>query len=530
MYRLVCISGQSAARSVILKEGDNVIGRLDNSDIKISSNGVSKKHAAVVIKGETAYIADLGSRNGTFVNGVMVKRKDLNVGDKIAIHDHIFQLMKGDIKIAELSKLPGMDFRTTDDDGDEYHGTPRMYASGIKGDIDHFLDTTIMPFFEAVTKRYSVSSIITAVLIATIIVITFIVTIPIVQFDKIVLDQETSQRAVYLASILAQQNKDTVSLQNQESPSVKAVEEQPGVVYAWVTDATGRVLAASESGGDQLPGPVMERINAIKEGKVGDYKTMTKVGADVYPIGAGRYIVTAPIKVYMEEKGELTYMGFAAIEFSTLAVKHTLAGSWQRILVGMAIACFVGLLIALFFSKLFNLPFIRIYDEVDLALKGESKRVAFSFGSRQGMDLVELINILLRKSRRASARSMVGGVDSLQESHGGDFSAVFDSVGRSLKIPFLVLDSSNTIVSANAAFSNISTYRIGDWHGVPLVDAIREQSILGVILNLISRFDSMGQDLSEEVLVNDKIHRISVSGIKNDRGEFSHHCISIEVV
>ena len=145
------------------------------------------------------------------------------------------------------------------------------------------------------------------------------------------------------------------------------------------------------------------------------------------------------------------------------------------------------------------------------------------------MDLVELINILLRKSRRASARSM-GGVDSLQESHSGDFSTVFDSVGRALKIPFLVLDNSNSIVSANAAFSNISTYRIGDWHGVPLVDAIREQTILGVILNLISRFDSMGQDLSEEVLVNDKIHRISVSGIKNDRGEFSHHCISIEVV
>ena len=40
MYRLVCVSGQNAARSVILKEGDNVLGRLENSDVKISSNGV----------------------------------------------------------------------------------------------------------------------------------------------------------------------------------------------------------------------------------------------------------------------------------------------------------------------------------------------------------------------------------------------------------------------------------------------------------------------------------------------------------
>ncbi|MEI6079992.1 MAG: FHA domain-containing protein [bacterium] len=529
MYRLVCISGQNAPRSIILKEGDNLVGRLDSSDIRISSNGVSKKHAVIVVKGDTIYVSDLGSRNGTFVNGVMIKRKDLNLGDKIAVHDHVFQLIRGDIKVAELSNLPGMDFKSKDEGLDEYQGSPRMYAPGLKGDVDHFLDTTVMPFFEAITKRYSVSSIITVVLLSIIILVTLIVTIPVVQFDRLVLDQETAQRAVYLASILAQQNKDTVSLQGQESPSVKAVEEQPGVVYAWVSDPTGRVLAASEGGGDQLPGPVMERVRKIISGEVKDYKSMTKVGADVYPIGGGGYIVTAPIKAYSEEKGETTYTGFAAIEFSTQAVKHTLAGAWQRIVVGIAIACFIGLLIALFFSKLFNLPFVRIYDEVDLALKGESKRVSFMFGSKQGMDLIELVNILLRRARRASARSM-SGIDSLQESHGADFASIFDSVGRSLKIPFFVLDSSNSIVAANSAFSNISTYRVGDWHGVAVVDAIKEQKILGVILNLISRFDSMGQDLSEEVLVNDKIHRISVSGIKSDRGEFSHHCVSIEVV
>lgn len=529
MYRLVCISGQGSARSIILKEGDNFIGRLDSSDVKISSNGVSKKHAAIVVNGENVYVTDLGSRNGTFVNGVMVKRKDLNIGDKIAIHDHVFQLVKGDIKIAELSKMSGLDFKKNDDDVDDYQGNPRMYAPGLKGDLDHFLDTTIMPFFEIITKKYSVSSIITAVLLSTIVLITLIVTIPVVQFDRLVLDQETAQRAVYLASILAQQNKDTVSLQSQESPSVKAIEDQPGVVYAWVSDVTGRVLASSEGGGDQLPGPVMERVKEITEGRIKDYKNMTKVGADIYPIGAGRYIVTAPIKAYSEEKGETAYVGFAAIEFSTQAVEHVLAGAWQRIFVGMAIACFIGLLIAIFFSKLFNLPFIRMYDEVDLALKGESKRVSFTFGSRQGMDLIELMNILLRKSRRVSAKSL-SSMDSLQESHAGDYATLFDSVGRAIKIPFFVLDSSNSLVTANSAFSNISTYRVGDWHGVPIVDAIKEQKILGVILNLISRFDSMGQDLSEEVLVNDKIHRISVSGIKNDRGEFSYHCVSIEVV
>jgi hypothetical protein len=92
------------------------------------------------------------------------------------------------------------------------------------------------------------------------------------------------------------------------------------------------------------------------------------------------------------------------------------------------------------------------------------------------------------------------------------------------------LDNSNTIVSANQAFSTITTYRASDWHGVPLVDAIKEQRILGVILSLIARFDEMGQDLSEEAIVNEKVYRIGVSGVKNDRGEFTYHCISVEMV
>jgi pSer/pThr/pTyr-binding forkhead associated (FHA) protein len=527
MYRLVCISGQSSARSVILKEGENSLGRSDVNDIKIMSNGVSKKHASIFVKGESIYVTDMGSRNGTFVNGVMVKRKDLNVGDKLAIHDHIFQLVKGDIKVAELSQSSALNFKKKEED-DDYEVAARMYSPGIKGQIDQFLDTTVMPFFETIMKKNSISGIIAVVLMLSIVLITLIVTLPVVQFDRYILDQETAQRAVYIGNILAQQNKEAMSSPS-EMASVEVVEDQPGVTYAWVADVSGRILASSKGGGDQLPGVIMGRVKKIMSGASGDYKSITKSGADVYPIGQERYIVTAPIKIYSEEEGQQVVAGFAAIEFSTKAVKHSASGAWQRIFVGMAISCFIGLILVLFFSKLFHLPFIRIYDEVDLALKGEAKRVGLSFGSKPVMDLVELVNILLRRARRASAKAM-SGVDSLQDSHTADYVSVFESVGKSLKIPFFVLDSSNAMVSANAAFSAISSYKVGDWHGVAVVDAIKEQKILGVVLNLVARFDSMGQDLSEEILVNDKIHRISVSGIKNDRGEYSYHCISVEMV
>ena len=540
MYRLICISGQNSARSFILKEGDNVVGRMDDADIKISSNGVSKKHAVINVKGNTVHVTDLGSKNGTFVNGVMVKKKELNSGDKVAIHDHVYQIVKGEIKIEELSSFSASDLQQGGEDSDyEYRGKPRAKVQGIKGSIDQFIESTVMPFFEEISKRYSISVIISVVLISCIIAITLIVTVPVVQFDSMILDKEAAQRAVYLSNLLAEENKNTVGTEGEEVPSVKAAEDVPGVVWSAVADIGGRVLAPAERAGDQLPGVVMDRIKEILKGTISLKEDTVKIGAnvykrsaDVYSIGSGRYIVTSPIKVYSEQEGQNVVIGFATLEFATSGLQNSLAGAWQRILVGMAIACFIGLMISIFFSRLFILPFVRIYDELDLALKGEAKRVSYSFGTREGMDLIELLNILIRKSRRASAKVVYDNVpESLHDLHSSiDNVLIFDSVGRALKVPFFVLDTSNSIVSANQAFSSITNYKATDWHSVPVVDAIKEQRILGVILSLIARFDEMGQDLSEEVIVNEKVYRIGVSGVKNDRGEFTYHCISVEMV
>ena len=469
----------------------------------------------------------------------MVKKKELNSGDKIAIHDHVYQLVKGDVKVEEMSGFSVPEMQQGDDGDFEYRGKPRARPQGLKGNIDLFLETTVMPFFEEISKRYSVSVIISIVLLSSIVAITLIVTVPVVQFDSVILDKEAAQRAVYLSNLLAEENKNTVGSESEEVPSIKAAEDVPGVVWSAITDTNGRILAPADKAGDQLPGAVMDRIKEIMKGTIEFKEDTVKIGAnvykrsaDVYSIGNGEYIVTSPIKVYSEQEGQNQIVGFATLGFATSGIQNSMAGAWQRILVGMAIACFIGIIIAMFFSRLFVLPFVRIYDELDLALKGEAKRVNYSFGTREGMDLVELLNILIRKSRRASAKVFYDNApESLHDMYGSiDNILIFDSVGRSLKVPFFVLDNSNTIVSANQAFSTITTYRASDWHGVPLVDAIKEQRILGVILSLIARFDEMGQDLSEEAIVNEKVYRIGVSGVKNDRGEFTYHCISVEMV
>src|SRR4029453_5806796 len=52
-----------------LTTGRNAIGRGPEADIPLPDPGVSRKHVDVVLEGGTATVEDLGSTNGTLVNG-----------------------------------------------------------------------------------------------------------------------------------------------------------------------------------------------------------------------------------------------------------------------------------------------------------------------------------------------------------------------------------------------------------------------------------------------------------------------------
>ena len=50
-------------------DGAVTIGRDDSADLQLPDKTISRRHAALRIEGDTAVVSDLGSRNGTYVNG-----------------------------------------------------------------------------------------------------------------------------------------------------------------------------------------------------------------------------------------------------------------------------------------------------------------------------------------------------------------------------------------------------------------------------------------------------------------------------
>ena len=84
-----------------LNKGALSIGRASSNDIQINDTAVSSVHAKLTtgpdpfIDGQLiTYLEDLGSTNGTKLNGAKVSRKQLNLDDIITIGFNQFQLIE----------------------------------------------------------------------------------------------------------------------------------------------------------------------------------------------------------------------------------------------------------------------------------------------------------------------------------------------------------------------------------------------------------------------------------------------------
>jgi two-component system cell cycle response regulator len=81
---LIVIAGKQMGKQYKV-DAETVIGRSPDCQVQIEDDGVSRRHAKVVLEGLVYVLMDNGSTNGTFANSKRVDRHDLQNGDKIQI-------------------------------------------------------------------------------------------------------------------------------------------------------------------------------------------------------------------------------------------------------------------------------------------------------------------------------------------------------------------------------------------------------------------------------------------------------------
>src|ERR1700690_1551883 len=96
-YVLRFISGKyQGGEFPIATDKQIVVGRSSDLDMVLVEDMVSRKHARIAMQSDQIWIEDLGSTNGTFVNGEKIKRARLKEGDRVLIGTSILKVIAGD--------------------------------------------------------------------------------------------------------------------------------------------------------------------------------------------------------------------------------------------------------------------------------------------------------------------------------------------------------------------------------------------------------------------------------------------------
>ncbi len=90
---IVQISGGAAGSEHELTQKRVTLGRDDSADLTFDDSAMSREHAVIEFAEGGFRIRDLGSTNGTLLNGDDVKSKGLTHRDRIQLGEHVFQFV-----------------------------------------------------------------------------------------------------------------------------------------------------------------------------------------------------------------------------------------------------------------------------------------------------------------------------------------------------------------------------------------------------------------------------------------------------
>jgi pSer/pThr/pTyr-binding forkhead associated (FHA) protein len=127
IVKLRVVQGKPQGRIITVHRGELVIGRGEECHLRPNSSLVSRQHCLLRVTENAVSLQDMGSANGTLVNGRRVLgKRPLIHGDKIQIGPLVFQICVEEAAPTGPQKVPssvpvpaGPDNLRSADDGDE---------------------------------------------------------------------------------------------------------------------------------------------------------------------------------------------------------------------------------------------------------------------------------------------------------------------------------------------------------------------------------------------------------------------------
>jgi hypothetical protein len=297
------------------------IGRDPASDLVLTDPAISKNHATLILDDDKVVIKDNNSANGVLLKGKKIIEHTFTGEFEFEIKPFIIRSAGADADIAvqaEKSK----------------YGFSQLKITNIKA---------------------SVFGLVIFVMLCTLL----IGYLPLKQQVSAIHRREVLKNGIVLSRYLAEMNRPALTAEQFGQTRISPVEKEDGVIYAFMIDAHGRIIAPSEKQGDFFNWKGL--TTALEGGQlvIDDGSRAEKI--IFYPITQGSRTLGAAIIGFAHSRvAEKTVPGFGAIGFLLLLV-----------LLG------IGMGIAYALVNGFLTPLRQLHEEMEIAIKEGSGRLNF---------------------------------------------------------------------------------------------------------------------------------------------------------
>jgi pSer/pThr/pTyr-binding forkhead associated (FHA) protein len=478
MFKLVVVGGKLRGREFILNDGENTIGRSQDCDHTIMVDGVSKKHLQITVNGDTAFAEDLGSANGTLVNGKIIKKSTLNDGDRIALPNLILQLVYV-LEKKVIVKKRVLKSGESDESYDDLNQTEPIPQSLLAKPI-WFFKNKIMPIVYSFNEQYEWAALVGILLFVFIAINITLTILPVLRDSKELLIKEIALRGKQYAAEVDRLNNVYLREKNLDNVYTGFLEgaDAEGVQSYKLFDIEGRVYRpVSELNSFVNDSFSVNAKNFYRIEKNQDRDFIDLVDSNV--IGIGR-----AIKAYDKNLGRDTVVAIVTIHFSPSSLAREASNNSKAYLESLITS---GMVAILFFGILYYMtvrPLEEIRVQIERVLRGRQKELDSKTLFREIHPLRNSINSLLSRIKELQS-SEVGEVQTIEDDSAYVRSLKEFMVGA--QGPVMILNSEKIIQHLNHEAEDLIGLRENASAGQSLLDTARDQGFAATVIDLCDK-------------------------------------------
>ncbi|NBX93180.1 MAG: FHA domain-containing protein [Proteobacteria bacterium] len=517
-----------------LQEGQYKIGRAEDNDICLKSSKVSKNHGLLVIKSGKVAVLDMGSSNGTFVNGILVKKQRIEFGDVVDIGEFQIRVVREfrSRKAANTSvSSEGNGNLARQMDPTPFIGaeptstpTPAPAALSSQQKVAEFVESSVLVPFYGAMKIVEWRWILASLLVSTFVLTVLLSSRPLYVWATDLSKKEAVERAHTVLSQIVKENFRVLQKGGDATRlSVESWENVRGFEEIYIVDSgTSNILAPIQLYNTSLNDPYA--ITAIKRVVEDKQQQVTVEHRN------GTYVVAQPIPQVIKDGEENINPGPSAVVVGKFETSGSISSTFEPLIEALLFSVFLALLAYYLVLKMVTRPVLQIQEQLDTALKGESVNIVCETKFPELEDLAQVINFSVSRLRQLDS-SMAAPVDASDSSVEDDLylkTVVEFDVGMGDGV--LLIDKDRKVKFVGHVLEELIGLRTEYAAGQNISDCCRDAGFAGTVIDLSERVTgSLGENQSATLDINGVNREIVAVGHRSQNGEIRFILITVKM-